>query len=200
MKESTYEMPNGAQVTFCELTVDETYAMAKFVMDCICIPWVDTYTEFDGVLREILYRCAKGRDMTAEQAIRLADKYERYFHYGLPKFPKIKDGGRLHAPKELHGTEATLWLQTEIARIWHEVWQEHTEIRRKGGLWVLPGSKPDEVYLQMQSKREDAFWVEVDQKQAEYQISRQEAIILVSDYMPRAESEQQLPDPTIDNS
>jgi hypothetical protein len=65
---------------------------------------------------------------------------------------------------------------------------------------VLPGSKPDEVYLQMQSKREDAFWVEVDQKQAEYQISRQEAIILVSDYMPRAESEQQLPDPTIDNS
>jgi hypothetical protein len=54
MKESTYEMPNGAQVTFCELTVDETYAMAKFVMDCICIPWVDTYTEFDGVLREIL--------------------------------------------------------------------------------------------------------------------------------------------------
>jgi len=200
MHETTLTMGNGVQVAFCEFTVDETYAMAKFVMDCLCVPWMDNYPEFDGTLREILYRCARGKDMTREQALRLTDKYERYFEYGLPLFPKIKDGGRIMAPKELHGTDAIDWLIQEKARIWHEVWDNHEDVRRKGGLWVFPGAEPDETYLRMQAEREERFWAEVDRRQSEYECSRRQAIISVSDHMPRAESELQLSDPTLDES
>lgn len=195
MKETTIRMTNGVDVAFCEFTVDETYSMAKFVMDCLCLPWIDNYREFDGTLREILYRCARGKDMTREQALRLADKYERYVDYGLPRFPKIKDGGRITAPKSVQGRDAIEWLTREKARIWHEVWEDHEDIRKKGGLWVFPGEKPDETFLVMQAEREERFWAEVDVKQGEYGCTRQEAIVAVSDYMPRAESELQMPDP-----
>lgn len=200
MYELTVKMPNGANITFCQFSVDETYSMAKFVMDCLCLPWIDNYREFDGTLREILYRCARGKDMTQEQAVRIADKYERYFKYGLPIFPKVKDGGRIMAPKELHGTDAVEWLIKEKARIWHEVWENHEDIRSKGGLWVFPGAEPDESYLMMQAEREERFWSEVDRRQGEYECTRAQAIIAVSDHMPRAESELQLPDPSIDDS
>ena len=199
MQETVLTKGDGVEIAFCEFTVDETYAIAKFVMDCICLPWMDNYDEFDGTLREILYRCARGKDMTREQAIRLADKYERFVDYGLPPFPRIKDGGRLMAPKELHGEDAIEWLVTEKARIWHEVWDHHPDIRKKGGLWVFPGAEPDEKYLRLQAEREEKFWSEVDRRQSEYECTRRDAIIAVSDYMPRAESELQLSDPAFDD-
>jgi hypothetical protein len=195
MKETTHTMGNGVDVTFIEFSVDETYSMAKFVMDCLCVPWIDNYIEFHGILREILYRCARGKDVTSKQLDLLLDKYERYVHYGLPQIPKMKNGGRIVAPKELRGTDAISWLEKEKARIWHERWEEHEDIRRKGGLWVFPGAEPDETYLRMQAEREERFWAEVDGKQTEFECTRKEAIILVSDYMSRAESEYQLPDP-----
>ena len=195
MKETTTRMANGVEVAFCEFTVDETYAMARYVMDCLCLPWMDNYPEFDGTLREILYRCARGKDMTREQALRLADKHERYVDYGLPIFPRIKDGGRITAPRDKKGIDAIDWLTAEKARIWHEVWDCHEDIRKKGGLWIFPGADPDERYLRMQAEREERFWAEVDRRQDEYGCSRQDAILAVSDHMPRAESELQLPDP-----
>lgn len=210
MIETPQIMPNGATVVFCEFTSDETYAMAKFVMDCLCLPWIDNYTEFYGTLLEIFKRCSVGSDMTREQALRLADKYERYFKFGLPKFPKIKDGGRIMAPKEKHGDDAVAWLKGEKARIWHEQWENHEidgegdtkikgAIRKIGGLWVFPGVAPDETYLAQQAAREERFWNEVSVRHLEYGCSRRDAIISVSDYMPRAESELQLRDPTLED-
>lgn len=202
MIETPRIMKNGATVIFCEFTSDETYAMAKFVMDCLCLPWIDNYNEFHVTLYEIFHRCSGGKDITSEQALRLADKYERYFKFGLPKFPKIKDGGRIMAPKEKHGKDAVEWLESEKTRIWHEVWENHKDgaIRRVGGQWVFPGAEPDETYLKQQASREERFWNEVNSRQSEYGCSRQEAIVSVSDYMPRAESELQLPDPSLYDS
>ena len=201
MIETPRLMPEGNIVVFCEFTSDETYAMAKFVMDCMCLPWIDNYREFHITLHEIFTRCARGKDITREQALRLAAKYERYFKFGLPRFPKIKDGGRIMAPKEQHGKDAVAWLEGEKRRIWHEVWENHEDgaIRRVGGQWVFPGANPDETYLEQQAAREERFWNEVSVRHMEYDCSRREAIISVSDYMPRAESELQLPDPTLDN-
>jgi len=211
MIESEREMQNGALVTFCEFTTDETYAMAKFVMDCLCLPWIDSYPEFYRTLEEIFYRCSKGRDMTSEQALRLAEKYHR-FQDGLPTFPKIKGGSRLMAPPEKHGKDAVNWLIEEKARIWHESWEEHyiknpeddddksRNIRTVGGFWEFPGKGPDQVFIDYQHSREAKFWDEVDARQEEYDCSRGEAILAVSDYMPRAESEFQLPDPRLNNA
>ena len=202
MIETPRLMSNGVTVVFCEFTSDETYAMAKFVMDCMCLPWIDNYNEFDRTLHEIFHRCSKGKDITQDQALRLADKYERYFKFGLPRFPKIKDGGRIMAPKEKHGKDAIDALEGEKARIWHEVWELHKDdaIRKIGGQWVFPGAPPDETYIEQQDTRESRFWDEVNVRHTEYGCTRREAIISVSDYMPRAESEYQLPDPTLDNS
>ena len=201
MIESPRTMPEGNIVVFCEFTNDETYAMAKFVMDCMCLPWIDNYNEFHKTLHEIFHRCSAGKDITREQALRLANKYERYFKFGLPRFPKIKDGGRIMAPKEIHGKAAIDWLKSEKARIWHEVWENHEDgaIRRVGGQWVFPGAAPDETYLDQQTAREERFWSEVGVRHMEYGCTRREAIVAVSDYMPRAESEFQLHDPTLDD-
>ena len=197
MIETERLMPNGVYVTFCEFTSDETYSMAEFVMDCLCLPWMDSYPEFHRTLSEIFYRCSGGKDMTQEQALRLAGKYERFIKYGLPQFPKIKGGSRLVVPKDIHGADAVEWLITEKARIWREVWESHKHIRGTGGFWKFPGGEPDELFLQQQRKREEKFWAEVDERQTEYGCSRQAAIRAVSDYMPRAESEYQLVDPSI---
>ena len=211
MIETPRLMSNGVTVVFCEFTSDETYSMAKFVMDCLCLPWIDNYTEFHITLYDIFKRCSEGKDMTREHALRLADKYERFFKFGLPLFPKIRDGGRIMAPKEKHRQDAIDWLVGEKARIWHEVWELHTikdkngdeiegAIRKIGGQWVFPGAAPDETYLTQQTTREERFWTEVGVRHLEYECTRREAIIAVSDYMPRAESEFQLPDPTLDDS
>jgi len=133
--------------------------------------------------------------MTRTHAFKLAEKYERYFKYGLPTFPKIHDGGRLVCPKDIHGKAATAWLEKEKAGLWRDQWENHKEIRTKAGFWKFPGDEADEVFLKKQHERELIFWDEVDTRQAEYDCSRRDAIIAVSDYMQRAESENQLPDP-----
>ena len=200
MIETQREMSNGVHVTFCEFTVDETYSMARFVMDCLCLPWIDNYPEFHKALRDVFFRCSRGKDITSEMIMRLLDKFERFNDKGfdLPNFPKIKDGGRIMAPKDKHGKDAVDWLEKEKSRIWHESWENHTNIRKTGGFWVFPGAEPDEMYLRHQRSREERFWAEVDAKQAEWDCGRQEAIRAVSDHMPRAESEFQLADPRLD--
>ena len=187
----------GEIVIFCEFTHDETYAMAKFVMDCLCVPWIDTYQEFDDLLRNIFRRSAQGKLITRMEACILADKYERYYKYGLPLFPKMRDGGRIVCPPHIHGDEATEWLIKTRTEIWHEVWELHKKIRGTGGYWKFPGAEADAVFLAKQHERENKFWNEVDVRQAEYGCARRAAIIAVSDYIQRAEFENQLPDPTL---
>lgn len=200
MIETEKTFDNGATVVFCEFSHTEAGAMAKFVMDCLCLPWIDTYPAFEDLLREIFNRCAAGKDITGVHALKLADKYERYFKYGLPTFPKIRDGGRVVCPKDLHGKDATEWLIKEKASIWRDIWENHDDIRRVGGFWKFPGDDADEVFLRKQYERELLFWEEVDVRHAEYGCSRRDAVVAVSDYMQRAESENQLPDPSFHQS
>jgi hypothetical protein len=142
----------------------------------------------------------------------LADKYERYFKYGLPQFPKIRDGGRIVCPNDIHGKAATEWLEKEKAGIWRDQWENHyiknkddpddrsKNIRTVGGFWKFPGDEADDVFLKKQHERELKFWAEVEVRHTEYGCARNAAIRAVSDYMQRAESENQLPDPTINQS
>jgi hypothetical protein len=190
----------GVTIVFCEFTNSEAGSIAKFVMDCLCLPWIDNYDEFHDLLREIFIRCARGKDITRTHAFKLADKYERYFKYGLPQFPKIRDGGRIVCPNHIHGKAATEWLEKEKAGIWRDQWENHKLIRNKGGFWKFPGDEADDIFLKKQHERELKFWDEVNTRQEEYECSRRDAVVAVSDYMQRAESENQLSDPTFNQS
>lgn len=198
MIETEKVMPNGVKVTFWEFTHSETSAMAKWVMDCLCLPWIDNYPEFHDLLSDIFHRGSAGKDITQLMANQLANKLER-FHEILPVFPKIKEGSRLVVPAHIHGEEATAWLIKEKSGIWYDQWENHPDIRRLGGFWKFPGAEPDEIYIKQQRQREERFWAEVDSRQTEYDCTRREAMLAVSDYMPRAESEYQLPDPRFDD-
>ena len=137
----------GEIVIFCDFTHDETYAMAKFVMDCLCLPWIDTYQEFDDLLRNIFRRSAQGKLITRTEACILADKYERYYKYGLPLFPKMRDGGRIVCPPHIHGDEATEWLIKTRTEIWHEVWELHKKSVVLVAIGNSPVPKPMQYFL-----------------------------------------------------
>ncbi len=205
---------DGVLITFCEFTEGEAGAMAKFIMDCLCLPWIDTYPEFNDLLHEIFQRCSKGSDMTHTHACRLADKYERYFKYGLPRFPKITEGSRIVCPNDIHGPiDTSAWLVNKKSEVWRDQWENHVlvikgvngkkdkkienAIRRIGGYWKFPGDGADAIFLEKQNDRELLFWAEVDSRHEEYGCSRSAAIRAVADYMQRAESENQLSDPSI---
>ena len=102
------------------------------------------------------------------------------------------------APKDIHGADATAWLEKTKSAIWHEVWSVHPDMRGSVGMQVFPGREPDAEFIELQYQREEKFWIEVDRRQTEYECSRREAIVAVSDHMQRADTDYQLPDPSID--
>jgi hypothetical protein len=190
---------DGELVIFIEFTMDEEYAVARWVMDTLSLLWIETYPEFEKLLRDIIYRKSRGKDITTRHIFDLANKVERcQGNKGLTQFPKIRNGGRIMAPKEIHGSDATAWLEKTKSNIWHEIWSQHPHMRGRVGMNVFPGREPDAKYIELQYKREENFWLEVDQRQAEYNCSRRDAIIAVSDHMQRADISYQLPDPSID--
>lgn len=199
MIETEKRNEDGELVTFLEFTVDEEYAMARWVMDTLSLLWMETYPNFEKLLRDIIYRKAHGKDITTKHLFSLANKVERcQDNKGLSHFPKIRNGGRIMAPKDIHGAEATAWLRKTKSDIWHEVWSEHPDMRGSVGMQVFPGREPDAKFIELQYKREEKFWIEVDRRQNEYGCSRRDAIVAVSDHMQRADTDYQLPDPSID--
>ena len=190
---------DGDLVTFIEFTVDEEYAVARWVMDTLSLLWIETYPDFEKLLRDIIHRKSRGKDITSEHVRELENKLERCRgNKGLNSFPKIRDGGRIMAPIDIHGADATTWLEKTKSDIWHEVWSDHPHMRGGVGMQIFPGREPDAEFIELQYQREEKFWIEVDRRQNEYDCSRRDAITAVSDHMQRADSQYQLADPSID--
>jgi hypothetical protein len=190
----------GELVKFVEFTVDEEYAVARWVMDTLSLIWIETYPNFETLLRDIIHRKSRGKDITIEHVYDLQNKLERcQGNKGLSQFPKIRNGGRITAPIDIHGADAVAWINKTISDIWYEVWSEHKHMRRGVGMQVFPGREPDAEFIELQYKREEKFWLEVDRRQAEYGCSRRESIVAVSDHMQRADTDYQLPDPILDD-
>lgn len=203
-----YETADGEPIEFVEFTADELSAIAKWVMDCLCLPWMDTRPEFRDMLMLAIHRGSAGKDMTADLFEGILDKYERYVdkpEYKIPRLPRLKtNGSRLTAPKEIHGKEikgaaVIEWLRKRKALMWYDQWDNHPHMRRRVGMWVFPNHEPDGQYEEHQYQLEERFWLEVDRRQAEYECSRSEAIRAVSDTHRRAVPEHQLPDPALDD-
>ena len=207
MKLSDYKTADGGDVCFVELTAEEQSSMARWVMDCLCLPWVDTYPEFQQILMVILHRGSKGKDISLDQFEELLAKYERFVskEYKIPRLPRFKtNDSRLMAPRkirgeDLKGQDAIEWLQKHKALLWYDQWDNHPDMRRKLGMWVFPNHEPDDQYREHQYQLEERFWLEVDRRQAEYECSRRAAIVSVNDTHPRADPDYRLPDPAMDD-
>lgn len=175
------------EIEFWLLSLDEEYAIAKWVMDVLCLHWIDTRKEFQRFLTGLIYRKSMGKDFTNEHFEKLADYIDRYGE-NLPPFPVPKDNGKyIVYPLKFKGDNAAglVWYQDTISRAWYESWDANPLMRKRAGMEVFPGWEPDEQYRETQKELERKFWEEVDVKQQEYGCSRKDAITAVSDYMPR---------------
>lgn len=191
MKLTEYKLDETDQtISFVKLSVEEEYAMARWVMDVLCLPWIDTREEFQRFLESIFWRKSRGRDLTVEQAELLCDYYERYQEL-LPNFPKLKDGRCIQPPSQhkdgspLTSEERLDFFQWTIRNAWKEVWSIHPHIKTRTKFSIFPDEEPTEDWILKQQNMEKDFWIEVEKQQVEYECSREEAIILVSDYMHR---------------
>jgi len=201
MKLVETKLSNGSTLSFVCFTADEEYAMAKWYMDVLCLPWLDTREEFQKFIEQTFWRKCRGKDFTLEQAAKLCDYNERYTDI-LPSFPKLKNNGKHITAPNIHNdgieysvAEKVEYIEWIIKNAWKETWDNHPDIKAKTRFKVFPGEQPTDEFVGKQKQLEDEFWDEVDSKQTEYGCDREQAIIAVSDYKPRPESQYRIPDP-----
>ena len=174
---------------FLKFTVDEECAVALWVMDSLCTPWIDTKPDFQKFLHVLIWRKSLGKDLSATHFIKLVDYYQRYEDL-LSPFPVLKNNNsRITIPKSYKGKKRIEWLQKKIARAWYEIWDQHPFMRKRVGMHLFPNFPVDDQYLARQKTLEEKFWSEVDKKQQQFDCERIEAISIVSDYLPRAEKQ-----------
>jgi hypothetical protein len=201
MKLTKHILPNDISVSFVCLSVEEEYAMSKWYMEVLCLPWLDTKPEFQKFIEQTFWRKCHGKDFTKEQAEQLCDYNERYSEI-LPAFPKLRNNNKCITPHkyhtncvELNRTERKEYIVWVIKNAWKETWDGHADIKTKTKFNVFPGEEPNEEFIAKQKQLEVDFWQEVSIKQDEYECERPEAVLAVSDYMARAEPEHRLTDP-----
>ena len=188
------------------LSVDEEYAMARWVMDVLCLQWIDTKPAFQRFMFGLFIRKAEGKDFATNHFSKLADYMDRKigpntdetYRDLLPPLPDLKENGKSIVVPDDRRNDYQNWYRNTIRRAWHETWDIHPHMRSRAGVLVFPGEAPDESFQKLQRGREAAFWAEVDAKQREYDCSRSEAIKAVSDYMPRAIDTHRFHDPLND--
>lgn len=201
MKQTKHQLTNDIEVSFVCFSVEEEYAMAKWYMDVLCLPWIDTKPEFQKFMEQTFWRKCHGKDFTTEQAEQICEYNERYFDL-LPDFPKLRNNNKhIIPPKkhangiELNKTERKDHITWVIKNAWKEVWDKHPHIKTKTKFDIFPGDEPNDEFINKQKQLEEDFWQEVSVKQSEYECERSEAVTAVTDYMPRAEPEYRLTDP-----
>ena len=91
----------GEIIEYVKFSHDEEYDFAKWVMDVLTLPWIQTAPEFCDLLWLIYERRSKGKDTTVETADRLCD-FRDHYDDRLPEFPEFKpDGKIIHPPTKL---------------------------------------------------------------------------------------------------
>ena len=168
------------EVEYIKLTYDEEMSMAKWVMDTLCLPWIETREDFYFLLKHMYFRKCSGKDFEAWHLVDLYQKfqhYEQYENLELHLIPVFKEDGSY-----LFGKKA----KQDIIRAWRETWEMTPEFRRKVSFGeVFPDGTITQGYKDEQDKIEQEFWDRVAEMQKEYGCSQNQAIIEVSDYTPR---------------
>lgn len=197
-----YEIDNN--FGYAKLSSDEEYALAKWVMDVLCLRWVDSKDQFHKLLQRIYWKKCQGYDLSFADFIGLWQCYERY-RDALPEFPKLKDDKKyIYSPKELQGRkldddEREVYVRREISRAWYETWQNHPKIQKRvEGCATFEGFVAEDVpeaHVERQKRLEMEFWERADYIQRECDVSREQAMAEAQDIVPRADPEYQMPDP-----
>lgn len=175
------------------LTYEEELSLAQTVMDCIALRWVTG--EFQELLDRIYYlKCTRGYWPRADDIVRLLEFIE---HYNLKPPMMMDDGTNLKKDfyKDISPDEVEMESRRMIIMAWREVWNSHTDIKAIADFYkTFPGDnsrfdtdKTDPKWIVEQDIIEGEFWYEVDNVVLEWECNRQDAIIMVSDYMPRGD-------------
>ena len=193
---------NQGEWEYVKFTYDEELELAKWIMDVLCLPWIETRPGFCKFITRIYWRKCNGRDISGDDFIELLDFEGRYTDE-LPDLPMFDEGaGAIESPAENRHGKLTKKARTEYVirekiRAWREVWQDHDKIKKScEGYELFLGDKvldPEGAkiaYQEAQEARERAFYAEVIRRQAEWDITRQEAIQAVTDTHPRSEIEE----------
>lgn len=192
----------GEIVEYVKFSHEEEYDFAKWVMDVLTLPWIQTVPEFCDLVWLIYERRSKGKDTTTETANRLCDFIDHYDDR-LPLFPTLKSDGKIiNAPAKLtDSTEKKTYVQREVSRAWKETWEQHSEFQKLEPIFHSYDGTPHlvEGYEATQERRERAFWAEVDAVEATTGWARPQVVCEVSDYMVRGVEGYRWDDPKLVN-
>jgi hypothetical protein len=180
MKTTTQKFGND-EVEYIKLTYDEELSMARWVINTLCLPWIETREDFYAFLRRMYLRKCSGRDFEAWHLVDLYKKYQHYYQYEedleLSPIPVFKEDGQC-----ISGIVA----KKDISRAWREVWEEHPEFKKKIDFAeVFPDGTTSQDYADNQDKLEREFWSRVGEIQKKFNCTQNQAVIEVTDYMPR---------------
>ena len=187
---------------YVKFTYDEELQLAEWVMDVLCLSWIETSPEFSKLASKIYYRKCRGEDISGDDFADLL-KFEARYNERLPAFPIFDpNAGSIEIVippgKKLTKKDRKDYMIREKIRAWREAWKTHDVIKKRvEGCEIFTGDEildPEQAqiaYQEAQRDRERAFYDEVIRRQAKYEISRQEAIQAVSDTHPRADDDLQ---------
>jgi hypothetical protein len=176
------------------LSYEEEQNLARSVMDCIAIRWVQG--EFQNLLDRIYYwKCTQGYWAFVDDILLLLDYMDQY---DLPQPRFVDDGKNIKddLDQDVYTTREDRELEQRrmVIQAWREVWERHDAHKDMADRYlVFPGDEEretmdeDEAILTEQAEIEAAFWEEVDRVVISMSCSRMDAIRMVSDYMMRGD-------------
>ncbi len=198
------------ELKFLRLTYDEELATARKVCQILDLLWVEDRPSIFKKITHAFYKKSNGHDFLVDEFAELDYEIQRYnseldedyaAKHGLPDLcdDLVDDNTCMEyglKPVHMYGgdnnDQKKLRYRKDIARAWKEAWEEYPRRWLHERYPVFPGEKllnpdptADQLYEKDQ-KLEREFWAMVDKKQEFFECSRQQAIIEVSDYTPRA--------------
>ncbi len=214
------KITDAKDVSVMHLTYDEELECARKFCTMLDLLWIEDRKALYKPLCRLFFKKSKGWDFTVEEFVEFDDAIQahnetvepEYFEYhGLPNICADMDEndeaigyGVLPANVDGYETreEKKMRYRREVARAWKEAWAERPKgyLRTRypifpGDDFLNPADTPEEV-REKDLTLEREFWVMVDHKQEHFGCSRKQAILEVTDYMPRAIFEENmLPDP-----
>lgn len=186
-------------ITLVGFDPDEEEAVAQLVFDLLQLICLES--DHYQFLRDQFRLKANGNFMRADdlvELLRIATYYEELdVKINIPDLPFRQNAAKLtrDIPRgDLEYQEYLIEQNAFRARLWKDVWAKNPKLHQWGDFNPFPG---DHLFQTVQKNRnsnwdseeelrnEEAFWKEVAKIEHDYEISREQAIILVSDYIPR---------------
>ena len=218
MKREIVTTRDGKELEYLRLDYDEELGVARVFCKILDRIGIEDYPSVYDKLVELFIKKSFGHDFLLEEFQSLVEAIDVYnqrwdpewaAEHGLPdpidalneKGEKIEFGFTPTHAAEMEDYKTM--YRREIARAWKEAWDEHPrgylrerfEERFPGDDFLNPPPTAEDRWEKDQ-QLESEFWDMVDEKQEYFECSRHQAILEVSDYMPRAQfDENRMADP-----